>query len=179
MPKRDSEEKNSSMDDDGIVRHYSREHRLSRASADVHWLAGQYNAKKPGLFGSLVATRSLRFVFFSVFLFLIAGGLLSFLSGRQDSGILDGQLYRVSAFRFGDSVYITVLRSAKSDTAFRGSARMTAYIDAENAGSMDFFVDSSEKEEFRMTIEAPGKGGRLSLKIEISGSDLELTTSIR
>lgn len=179
MDKMDRGKKIPSEEDDGIVRHYSREHRLSRASPEVNWLVKQYDGKRPGLFGSLLATPALRFTFFTVVLFLLAGGLLSFLYGRRDSGLLGGQLYAAKAFRFGETVYVTVLRRAKSNEAYTGSARMAAYIGKDEVGTLDFVVSPTEEEEYRMAAQSPGKGGRLSLEIEAAGAVVELTIPIR
>ncbi len=166
-------------EDDGLVRHYSRERRLSRASPEVRWLVKQYDAKRPGLLGSLVATRSLRFMFFSLILFAVAGGLLSFLTGRQDSGTLGGHLFKISAFRFGETVYITVRRTARAGTPFSGNARMTYRVDEGEDASLEIPVSPSGQEEYRMTTVSAGKGGHLSLVIEAGGAFLELTSPIR
>lgn len=179
MIDKEPEDGSASEEEDGIIRHYSRERRLSRASPEVRWLVRQYGAKRPGILGSLVATPSLRFIFFSVLLFLAAGGLLSYLTGRQDSGVLGGQLFKVSAFRFGDSLYITLQRSAKSDATLTGSARMTALVNDEQVAAADFFIGAGEREEYRLTAKPPESGSRLKLRIEAGETKLELTTPIR
>lgn len=179
MDKEDRGKAIPTEEDDGILRHYSREHRLSRASPEVTWLVKRYDGKRPGLFGSLLATPALRFTFFTVVLFLLAGGFLSFLYGRRDSGLLGGQLYKAKAFRFGETVYVTVLRSAKSNEAYTGNARMAAYIGKEEVGTMEFVVSPAEEEEYRMAAQSPGKGGQLSLEIEAAGAVVELSIVIR
>ena len=168
-----------SPDDDGIVRHYNRERRLSRASPEVRWIAGRYGAKRPGILGSLLATGPLRFMFFSLLLFMAAGALLSFLAGRQDSGVLGNQLYKVSAFRFGQTLYITVTREARSDPAYIGPLRITGFLDDREVVSGDYAAGPGGQEEYRMTAPSTGTAGQLALRIEAGGLGLKLTTPVR
>jgi hypothetical protein len=166
-------------EDDGIVHYYSREHRLSRASKNVQWLEEQRGAKRRGFFGSLVATPSLRFLLFTVLLFIVAVGIANFAMGRQDSVTLGGQIFRAKAFRFGDALYITVQRSAKTDGAFVGNAKMTVFDEKREVAAMDFIVDSSPAQEYRLTAPYPGTDGKLSLAVEAAGARGKLALPVK
>ena len=165
--------------EDGLFRHYSREHRLANASPEVRWLAKQYGAKRPGILGSLLATGPLRFLFFTLLLFMAAGALLGFLTGREDSGVLGGNLYKASAFRFGDSAYITVTRTARNEAAYQGPLRLAAYLDGRPAASGDFSAGASSKEEYRLTAPSPEPARKLSVRVEAGGLALELTAPVK
>ncbi len=167
------------VSEDGIQRHYSRERRLAGASPEVRWLSRQYGAKRPGILGSLLATGPLRFMFFTLLLFMAAGALLSFLSGREDSGVLGGSLYKVAAFRFGDSAYITVTRTARNEAAYQGPLRLAAYLDGRPAASGDFSAGASSKEEYRLTAPSPEPARKLSVRVEAGGLALELTAPVK
>lgn len=168
-----------SISEDGIVRHYSRERRLENASPEVRWLSRQYGAKRPGILGSLLATGPLRFLFFTLLLFMAAGALISFLAGREDSGILGGSLYKVAAFRFGDSVYITVTRTARGESAYQGPLRLAAYLDGRPAVSGDFIAGAVPKEEYRLTAPSPEPARKLFVRVEAGGLALELSTPVK
>jgi len=167
------------ISEDGVVRHYSRERRLANASPEVRWLAKQYGAKRPGILGSLLATGPLRFMFFAVVLFMAAGALLSFLAGREDSGALGGNLYKAAAFRFGETVYITVTRSSRGGEAYQGPLALTAYLDERPAAAGDFAAGPSEKEEYRLTAPSPEAARRLAVRVEAGGLRLELTAPVK
>jgi hypothetical protein len=167
------------VSEDGIQRHYSRERRLAGASPEVRWLSKQYGAKRPGILGSLLATGPLRFMFFTLLLFMAAGALLSFLAGREDSGLLGGSLYKAAAFRFGDSVYITVTRTSRGESAYQGPLRLTAYLDGRPAASGNFAAGSVPKEEYRLTAPSPVAVRKLSVRIEAGGLSLDLTAPVR
>ncbi len=167
------------ISEDGIVRHYNRERRLEKASPEVRWLSRQYGAKRPGILGSLLATGPLRFMFFALLLFMAAGALLSFLAGREDSGILGGSLYKLAAFRFGDSVYITVTRTARDEEAYRGPLRLSAYLDGTPSASGDFAAGSEAKEEYRLTAPSPETVRKLSVRVDAGGLSLELSAPVK
>ncbi len=167
------------ISEDGIVRHYSRERRLANASPEVRWLSRQYGAKRPGILGSLLATGPLRFMFFALLLFMAAGALLSFLAGREDSGLLGGQLYKAAAFRFGDTVYITVIRSSRDGEAYQGPLSLAAYLDGRPAASGNFAAGPAAKEEYRLTASSPEPARRLAVRVEAGGLKLELTAPVK
>jgi len=110
---------------------------------------------------------------------MAAGALLSFLAGRDDSGLLGGSLYKAAAFRFGDSAYITVTRTARGESAYRGPLRLTAYLDGRSAVTGDFAAGDASKEEYRLTAPSPDTVRRLSVRIEAGGLTLDLTAPIR
>lgn len=167
------------ISEDGAFRHYSRERRLTKASPEVRWLSKQYGAKRPGILGSLLATGPLRFMFFTLLLFMAAGALLSFLAGREDSGILGGHLYKAAAFRFGDSVYITVTRTSRSEDPFTGPLKLTAYLDGAPAAAGDFQAGPGAKEEYRLTAPSPEPARKLSVRVEAGGLALELSAPVK
>lgn len=167
------------ISEDGVVRHYSRGRRLANASPEVRWLAKQYGAKRPGILGSLLATGPLRFMFFALVLFMTAGALLSFLAGREDSGVLGGNLYKAAAFRFGETVYITVTRTSRGEDAYQGPLELTAYLDGRPAVSGDFAAGPAEKEEYRLTASSPESARRLAVRVEAGGLKLELTAPVK
>lgn len=167
------------ISEDGIQRHYSRERRLANASPEVRWLSRQYGAKRPGILGSLLATGPLRFLFFTLLLFMAAGALLSFLAGREDSGILGGNLYKAAAFRFGDSMYITVTRTSRGESAYQGPLRLAAYLEGRPAVSGDFTAGAVPKEEYLLTAPSPEPARKLSVRVEAGGLALELSAPVK
>lgn len=165
--------------EDGIPRHYDRERRLSGASPEVRWLARQYGAKRPGILGSLLATGPLRFMFFTVLLFMAAGALLSLLTGREEAGVLGGNLYKLQAFRFGEAVYITVTRTSRDAEAYRGPLRISAYLDGLPSGALDAEAGDADKEEYRLTALSPEPVRKLSVRVEAGGLSLNLSSPVK
>ncbi|MCK7485525.1 MAG: hypothetical protein MZU97_08170 [Bacillus subtilis] len=120
----------------------------------------------------------LRFMFFALLLFMAAGALLSFLAGGEDSGLLGGQLYKAAAFRFGDTVYITVIRSSRDGEAY-ARPPVAGGLPGRQARRLREFRGGSRREggvpPDRLI---PGAARRLAVRVE-AGLKLELTAPVK
>ena len=125
------------------VFHYSREHRLERASADVRSLnEGTYG--RTNVFKSLFAARGNRFVLAAVVL-LIAFGLSRFASGAQQgqSVKIGGNTVIATIFPLEETLILGLLKSAPEsgelytgavDIVVRPSPNKTRTNDAASSG---------------------------------------------
>ena len=97
-------------DEEQMVFHYSREERLRHAPKIVQdYYSGDFKPYKGGLFKSLVSTRGNKLLLVTI---VFTFGIILFVNyfGPQKSGAtIAGVEARLSAFSYGDSVYVSLL----------------------------------------------------------------------
>ena len=175
------------MDDeinDGRVNYYySRENRLKKAPQQVRDLYKPTNNKKPNLFRTLTATRSLTFLFISVITLSAAIIFLSRFLASDEEKILGNNVVVVSAIGSGGNSYITVKKTIK-DTAMKNAGREKIYygpvdiavsISGENGPVYAERIYFNPEEEELYRFKAPFRGKKLLVLME-AGAERVLFT---
>jgi hypothetical protein len=112
------------MDDGRVVFHYSRERRLSRASASVRAIYEEKDApKKHGIFRTLTSTKPLTFSFLSILTICAIMFLYSFLNGGGTRRICDTEI-GVQALVSGNQSYFTVKKTVRGKNPFTGEVKL-------------------------------------------------------
>lgn len=101
-------------DKNTVVYYYNRERRLQRAGADARFMVDHYSTKRPGIIRSLTATRSLRYLFFTVGFMIVALSVVGYAMGSRDRGRVAGISLSAKAMWFDGYVYVTIKRGAPS-----------------------------------------------------------------
>ncbi len=108
--------------------HYHREDRLKTAPKIVQDFHNGTNKVPPkGIFRRLVYTRSSRLMLFTIVVLCLGTYVVSFLTSRDNRDTLLTVPMQLSAFRFEDTVYVSLKASEKQDAAFPFTAEFTAY----------------------------------------------------
>ena len=93
---------------DKLVFHYSREHRLSRASPEVRRVYEEgYNLNK-GFIKGLTGNAGLRSTFIMIIILCAAIGLISTFGPSSDTGSISGVEVALSAFTFGENLFVSL-----------------------------------------------------------------------
>jgi hypothetical protein len=169
-----------SDDEKAPVTRYDRERRLSRASADVRWLADINPTKRPGVLGALVATRGLRFIAFAVILAAISTGIVSFALGDDSRATLGGSVWTVDALPHQGDALVTVLRKGKAgaEPGLPVSFALGAEGRAERT-TLESFTDDGREQEFYLSLRGAGGAGRLMIRLVVGGESAELAAELR
>ena len=157
--------------------YYSRERRLSRASAPVRALYA--DPGKPGfsLLRPLISSRPNAILFGTVAALILITLVMSF------SGVTGGKLYRgcrisLSAGRYGGAVLVALKKTSTGEEAYTGPVSLTVFPPSGAGVSPPYphrVVFSSRKtEEFRFSVPFDEP----ELLIELSGGDSEQGDSL-
>jgi hypothetical protein len=157
------------MDDGRVVFHYSRAHRLGRASAPVRALYEENTSKKHGIFRTLTSTKPLTFSFLSILTICAIMFLYSFLNGGGTRQFRDTEI-GVQALVSGNQSYFTVKKTVRGKNPFTGEVKLLISVAANGSpaasggpgepppAAMETLYFSPDKEEtFRFTVPFTGK----------------------
>lgn len=148
--------------------YYNREKRLQHASNNVRFAVDHYGRQRQGMIKTLTATPGLMFLFFVVVFMIMATLLLGFVTGRQDSGSVDGNALSAKALWFEGNVYVTVRR----DRPFFGSSRRSAVeIKAGDGVGLVVGLIQASDDELRLRFAAARKPDRIAIIASAIKSD--------
>jgi hypothetical protein len=106
--------------DTPLVFHYSREHRMRRASEAVRKLNADIAWKRPNLFQSLTATKPLALLFLGIIMLGLTATFTVYLLPKDHTAVLEGNSLSVSAFKFQGSTYLSIKKNAGSGARYAG-----------------------------------------------------------
>jgi len=162
-----------------IVFHYSRQHRLSRASNNVHWLNAQYGAKRPGFFSSLVATRTSRLLLTAILLCVLFYVLYPIVhSPVRKSGSLDGAKFSASALYYDSQVLVALKREGKASS---GTLRLKASLHKDMSGAAEraFTLGTESEGDYRSAFEVGPEAPKIVyLSLELGEKTLSLVLPV-
>lgn len=146
-------------DDGRIVFHYSREHRLNRASDAVRELNETSPPPKRGLFRTLTSTRPLTLAFLSIVTACAAMILYSLTAGEDSISRLRDLEIKISALKSSGRSYLTVVKKIKGGDPYTGAADfLVAPADETFPAHAERLYFTLEKEEvFRFSVPFGGK----------------------
>ncbi len=152
-------------DKNQVVYYYNREKRLERAGADARFMVDHHGAKRPGIIRSLTATRSLRYLFFSVGFMIVALSVVSYAIGSRDRGTVAGISLSAKAMWFDGYVYITVKRSAPGFGARRSTGGPGLAVDIKAGDGITYATGVMQpgEDETRMRFAAELKPARVAV----------------
>lgn len=146
-------------DDGRVVFHYSREHRLNRASDAVRELNEAGPPPKRSLFRTLTSTRPLALAFLSIVTACAAMILYSLTAGDNSVSRLRGLEIKISAIKSSGASYLTVVKKIKGGDPYTGAADfLVASADETFSPRAERLYFTLEKEEvFRFSVPSGGK----------------------
>jgi hypothetical protein len=160
-------EESSRPDNREAVYHYSRDHRLARASEAVRALNDETPPPRPNLFRTLTATKPLALLFITIIIMVVFVSLVTTLTASAGRGItLGGNTLTVSALRFQGTTYLAIKKTCKEDDrAYTGAVDVAVSIVQSGTETSEsppiavrrIFFSLSPEEEFRFSVpfEAP------------------------
>lgn len=167
-----------------ITFYYSRSRRLSNASERVQMLHSGAFSKRHGLFRSLVATRSMAFLFLAILMLSATALVMSYLINNDSNKSLLGNDFTVEAFRFQGSTYVALKKIAQSKNAFTGSLKvaLSPYLKTPQSGTFPTHIQTlilslKQYEEFRFSV--PFESERLVLLLKCKDELLRFTISVK
>jgi hypothetical protein len=179
MSENEKEPREQPESDENLVFRYSREHRLSRASENVHWLNAQYGAKRPGFFSSLVATRASRLLLAAIVLSLLFYVLYPIIhSPIRKSGSLDGAKFSASALYYDNQVLVALKREGKlpSETL---SLRASLHKDMSGSAERVFSMGTESAGDYRAAFEVGSEAPKIVyLSLELGEKRLALVLPV-
>lgn len=152
-------------DKNQVVYYYNRDKRMEKAGPNAQFMVDHYNGKRPGIFRSLTATRSLRYLFFAVVFMSVAVLVVSYIQGSRNSGTVAGVNLTASAMWFEGDVYVTVKRRTPWYMVFTSSTGTTSAIEIRtgdgNASSIGYLQASDQ--ELRLRFSTNPKPERIAV----------------
>jgi hypothetical protein len=170
---------NDELNDGRVTFYYSREERLKKAPQSVRDLHKEQVYRKPNLFRTLTATKSLTFLFISIITLCAALVLVSRFVIVEGERTLGNNTVVVSAITSGDNSYISVTKTIP-DTAAIGSVYSGAVdiaVSVPGAGNPihteRVYFGPEPEEVFRFV--APFTGKKLLVLMEAGAERVHLT----
>jgi hypothetical protein len=142
------------------VFHYSREHRLERASEAVRAINEPGPAMKGGVFRVLVATRSGTFLFITIAILCIFMLFLYYTRDRNTGVKIGGNSISVSARRNSGTTYVEIKKKGLGDDYYTGTVDLAVSVPQKLIASgaeapivnQRIFFTLEEQEEFRFSL---------------------------
>ena len=100
--------------EDKVVFHYSREHRLSRASESVKRAYEEGYAPKRGFLHGLTANAGLRSIFMTIIILSATIVFLSIFVEPENTTTINGTNIRLKAFLYDKMIYVSLVCSTKA-----------------------------------------------------------------
>ena len=158
----------------GMVYHYSRERRLSRASEDVQAI-NEGKTARPSIFKTLFSNRSNRFVLIAILIFTAFGFSTRFTGGeRQQHAVrLGGNILVMTIFPLEDTLFLGILKSApETGELYTGAVEITvspagAKTETEEAPPVfahRIYFNPVESESYQISIPFEGTDFFVALK---------------
>jgi hypothetical protein len=149
-----------------VIYHYSRDHRLARASEAVRALNDEAPPPRPNLFRTLTATKPLALLFITIIIMVVFISLATLLTASDGGIVLGGNTLTVSALRFQGTTYLKMKKTCKEDDrAYTGAVDVavstvqsgTEKSESPPIAARRIFFSLNPEEEFRFSVpfEAP------------------------
>lgn len=159
-------------DEGQVVYYYDRARRLERAGPNAQFAASLHDRKKPGFFSAMVATRSLRFMFFTVLLGFVAVGVANLAMGERNSGQAAGVHLTASSLWFDGHVYLTLKRSKPMfSLSASGKERKAVVVRAGDGNQSSVGVMQLADDELRLRFPAEIKPDAVAVIADIMKAD--------
>jgi hypothetical protein len=122
-------EEPSRPDNRELIYHYSRDHRLARASEAVRALNDETPPPRPNLFRTLTATKPLALLFITIIIMVVFISLVTILTASDRGIALGGNTLTVSALRFQGTTYLKIKKTCKEDDrAYTGAVDVAVSV---------------------------------------------------
>ncbi|TFG83039.1 MAG: hypothetical protein E4H20_06440 [Spirochaetales bacterium] len=162
-------------DKDTVQFYYDRDRRLAKAGVYAQFAESLHGAKRPGFFRTMTATRSLKFLFFTLIIVVISSFIVDWVSGSRNRGSMGGYVYVLDALWFEGDVYLSIAR-----TEGRGS-RAAAPVDiamsvGEAVGPGLLTIGMTE---YKSRLSAPDKPQWAAAILTQGDSRIELAARVR
>lgn len=148
-------------DKDQVTFYYNRERRLEKASPNARFMLEYGSSKKRGFLKSLTATRSLRFLFFTTLLAIVAVLGAAWVQRSRAEGTIAGNRVSARAMWFEGGIYLTV-RRARKDGQPGQALTVRAGVDSPAAAS----TLGPGETELKLRFDADPRPGSVSAAIE-------------
>jgi len=170
-----------------VIFYYSRERRLSKAPERVQMLHSSAFGRRSGIFRSLVATKSLAFLFLAILMLSATAIVMSFLLQRESNQNILGNSFALEAFRFQGSTYVAIKKQAIHKNAYTGSLEIAVspfLKDSEESGMtkipihiQQLVISLKQSEEFRFSV--PFEAEKLVIILKCKEELLKFTIPVK
>ena len=169
---------NAGPSDEGLTFYYSRERRLENAPKEVQDLYKEQKQSRPGLFGTLVADRPRKFLFFCIVILCIVIFAFTRLGFFEESFIIDGNRIEVTGTIFEGTTIVRLVKTAQNTGAFTGAVSIEVSETVHSAGGQYFVFNhrvifsSERQEEYRFAV--PFDSGELLIVLKTETHTLDM-----
>lgn len=139
--------------------YYSRDRRIASAPERVKMLYSGTFGRRSGLFGTLLATKSLAFLFLAILMLSATAMVMSFLLHRETNQTVMGNAFSLEAFRFQGATYIAIKKEARSNDAYSGPLDVAVSPSTQSTNpaqvqvyTQSFLIGLKPHEEFRFSV---------------------------
>uniref|UniRef100_A0A7C3HZU7 Uncharacterized protein n=1 Tax=Gracilinema caldarium TaxID=215591 RepID=A0A7C3HZU7_9SPIR len=167
-----------------VTFYYSRERRLSKAPEKVLMLHSGAFGRRSGLFRSLVATKSLAFLFLAILMLSATAIVMSFLLQRESNQSILGNSFALEAFRFQGSTYVAIKKQAINKDAYTGALDVAVSPFLKDSGREKFpihvqklVISLKPTEEFRFSV--PFEAEKLVILLKCKEELLKFTIPVK
>ncbi|NLJ10588.1 MAG: hypothetical protein GX438_09660 [Treponema sp.] len=167
-----------------VTFYYSRERRLSKAPERVQRLHSGAFGRRPGLFRSLVATKSMAFLFLAILMLSATAMVMSFLLQNDSNQNILGNSFTLKAFRFQGATYVAIQKQACSKDAYTGplEVALSPYLkespkDHYPIQVQQLTISLKPTEEFRFSV--PFEAEKLVVLLKCKDDMVKFTIPVR
>lgn len=168
--------KDESEQEQELVFRYSRSDRLKRADEAVRSLNEPRSAKKPTLFGTLTANKSLAFLFLAIIMLSATALVSNFLIPDPNEKEYKGNRFIFTAFQFEGSSYVAIKKKRLKADAFFGPARLFIRVGDSKTFSLSEEIALSDRSEEEFKYKISISGDKLEAVLNIGDAILVLKT---
>lgn len=168
-------------DDSALVFHYSRERRLREAPESVRQLNAD-SRRRPSLFKTLVATKASAFLLLAIIMLSATIFVVNFLMPSKDEVLAGGNRFKLAAFSYEDSTYLTVRKTRVAKDAYSGPVTVFARIASDGAAAGEFVpfngvLTGAAAEDLKFRLQ--GSGSVIEAKLDIGAQSKPLRATVR
>ncbi|AEJ19585.1 hypothetical protein [Gracilinema caldarium] len=167
-----------------VTFYYSREQRLARAPEKVQLLHSGAFACRPGLFRSLVATKSMAFLLLAILMLSTTALVMSYLLNRESNQNLLGNVFTVEAFRFQGATYVALKKQAITKDAYSGPLEVAVSPYLKESEMQQFPIEIQklviglqQSEEYRFSV--PFEAEKLVMLFKCKDEMLKFTIPVK
>jgi hypothetical protein len=167
-----------------VTFYYSRERRLARAPEKVQMLHAGAFTRRPGLFRSLVATKSMAFLLLAILMLSATALVMSYLLNRESNQNMLGNSFTVEAFRFQGSTYVAIKKQAATKDAYSGplEVAVSPYLKEPERSQFPIEIKKlviglQQREEYRFSV--PFEAEKMVMLLKCKEEMLKFTIPVK
>jgi len=153
-------DKNNKINPENLTFHYNRERRLANAPQSVKDLYAEKKKSRFGLFGSLVADKPRRVLFFMIILLCALIFILNALGFLDNAYMLDGNKIEISGTIYEGTTYVVIKKTVRITDSYTGAVDIAVSPAGQTADAGDqlpvfyhrIFFSMNYEEVYRVAV---------------------------